>query len=200
MALTLQKPSLEDVDKYVLALKNGYSSNNLNPAETTRRELEQLMTDPAAFVASIDGTHAAEQADEFQRKGVGRLPGFRRWLIRRGAFIGSFGLRWVPGGGELPAAVPGHVGYSVVPWERNKGYAKFGLQALLSEIEEVGLSYIDLSIDENNGASIAVAQACGARLHQTISPSKFYPDSTEHRYRISLESAAKNREAPGIYS
>ena len=186
MTLVLQRPSIELVNEYILALRKGYSPNNLNAAEVAGRELEQLSKDPVAFVASIDGSLAGQQSAKFQRIGSGRLPGFRRWLFRDGEFIGSFGLRWSPGGADLPDAVPGHVGYSIVPWQRNKGYAKFGLRALLVEAREIGLPHLDLSIEKSNLPSISVARACGAYLHQTIELSRFYPNSIEYRYRIMI--------------
>lgn len=107
--------------------------------------------------------------------------------MRDDDFLGSFGFRWAPNSAELPASVPGHIGYSIVRWEQNNGYAKFGLNALLMEIQGVGLSYFELSVGESNQKSIAVARACGAFPHETIPHSKFYSNCTEHRYRISNE-------------
>ncbi len=48
-------------------------------------------------------------------------------------FAGTIGLRGTADGGPLPPPVPGHVGYSVVPWRRRRGCATGALGAALAE-------------------------------------------------------------------
>ena len=186
MLIQLEKPSVELADSYVSALRNEYSPNNLSPEKTARREIDELTSDPRAFIASIDGTNCPNESFEFIRSKGGRLPGFRRWLTRDGNFLGSFALRWVPHGGDLPATVPGHVGYSIVPWERNKGHGTYGLRALLLEASELDMDYVELSIEASNRASCAVAEACRGSIHSILNESIFYPGRVEYRYRIKL--------------
>jgi predicted acetyltransferase len=73
-----------------------------------------------------------------------RLPGFRRW-IWDGDFAGVIGLRWQPGTEALPQYVLGHIGFSVVPWKRRRGYATRALALLLDDARREGLQYVELT-------------------------------------------------------
>jgi predicted acetyltransferase len=59
-------------------------------------------------------------------------------------------VRWQPGTAELPSYVLGHVGYSVVPWKRRRGYATAALAELLTQIPALGLPYLELTTDADN--------------------------------------------------
>ena len=52
---------------------------------------------------------------------VPRLPGLSRWMWD-GEFAGAINLRWQPGSRLLLPTCLGHIGYSVVPWKRRRGY------------------------------------------------------------------------------
>jgi predicted acetyltransferase len=80
---------------------------------------------------------------------VKRIPGFRRW-VWDGDFCGSIGFRWSPGTSELPPHVLGHIGYAIVPWKRDRGYASLALRLLLPEAWSLGLTHVDLTTDPDN--------------------------------------------------
>jgi len=65
---------------------------------------------------------------------------------------------------ELPPYCLGHIGYGVVPWKRNKGYAKKALQLMLNEIKYCGLPYVELTTDVENEVSQKVILKCGGQL------------------------------------
>lgn len=186
MPIHLETPSLALLPAYQYALEHGFSPNNLSAEETRIHELEKLKAEPERFIASIDGARNPQEARIYQRLGIGRIPGFRRWLMEGSEFIGSFGFRWVPGSESLPPTVPGHLGYAIAEWKRRRGYATAGLYLLLEEIRTLGLRYIEVSIAADNHASIGVTTACGGVYHRCIMPSRFYPDGEEHIYRIPL--------------
>jgi len=88
---------------------------------------------------------------------VPRLPGWVFW-IWDGSFCGSINLRFIPGSEELPPHVAEHVGYAVVPWKWNRGYARQALRLLLRVARTLGLPRLLISCDEVNLASRRVIE------------------------------------------
>jgi predicted acetyltransferase len=114
---------------------------------------------------------------------VPRLPGYHRWMWD-GEFCGLISFRWQPGTAELPPYCLGHVGYSVVPWKRNLGYATLALKLLLPETRSEGLPYIELVADADNVASQRVIEANGGQLVERFLKSKEYGGKESLRFRI----------------
>lgn len=132
-------PSLSVLDGYLDALRRGWSADNVRGAEAARDEIEAIRRDPAAFVATKadDRTAAGGAVTLPDGSTVPRLPCFSRWLWD-GAFCGSIGLRWQPGTRDLPPHVLGHIGYSVVPWKRGRGYATKALMFMIDAARAEG--------------------------------------------------------------
>ena len=61
----------------------------------------------------------------------------------------------------------GHIGYSVCPTERCKGYGTTILQLALDYTREMGLERVMLSCNEENIASVRVIEKCGGILQST---------------------------------
>lgn len=59
----------------------------------------------------------------------------------------------------------GHIGYSIRPTERGKGYAKQQLRLVLREADRLGLTRVMVSCDKRNVASAAVIRSCGGVLY-----------------------------------
>lgn len=178
-------PTLECLDSCKAALARGWSPNTLRP-EAAAEELEAALNDPHGFVARLtdldargspirmpDGTLAA------------RLPGFNRWLWD-GEFCGTIGFRWQPGTEALPAHVPGHIGYSVVPWKRGQGYATAALSQLLTQLGFTGLRHVTIVTDPANRASQRVVEKCGAVFLEDYLQALSLGGGPVRRYRISL--------------
>ncbi len=62
----------------------------------------------------------------------------------------------------------GHIGYSVRPSERRKGYAKAMLRALLPLCKAQGLNKVLIACLPENEASRCTILACGGVYHSTV--------------------------------
>jgi predicted acetyltransferase len=175
---------------YVDALERGWTPDNLR-AEAGQEELVQIREDATRFLA--------QQVD---REGLGppvtlpggalvrRLPGYTRWMWD-GAFCGVIGFRWQPGTTELPPHCLGHIGYSVVPWKRGRGYATRALALLLSDIREEGLPYVELTTDTTNIASQRAILANGGKVVEQFNKPVAYGGAASLRFRIPLDGIAE---------
>jgi predicted acetyltransferase len=190
--MALVVPAEPFLPGYVAALKRGWSADNVRASAAAEEELARIAQDPARFLQ--------EKADDRAAKGgpvklpdgsvVPRLPGFVRW-IWDGAFCGSIGFRWQPGTSALPPHSLGHIGYAVVPWKRNRGYATGALALMLEAATAEGLPYVELTTDIDNTASQSVALANGAEFIERFQkPAQYGAGLQGHRYRIMLPAAS----------
>jgi predicted acetyltransferase len=117
--MDLVQPGIEHLASYVDALERGWSADTQRP-DARLDELLRIAADPMGFVA--------EQSDPEGRVPpvmlpdgsiVPRLPSYSRWMWD-GAFCGSISFRWQLGTTALPPHCLGHIGYSVVPWKRQR--------------------------------------------------------------------------------
>jgi predicted acetyltransferase len=181
-------PGESYLPEYVAALRRGWSADNIRGAEAAKEELVKIEHDPRGFIQT--------KADDREAKGgpvkmpdgsnVQRLPGFVRW-IWDGEFCGSIGFRWQPGAPSLPPHVLGHIGFAIVPWKREKGYATKALSLMLEEARAEGLPYVELTSDPENRASQKVIMANGGILIERFQKPQQYGLGQEGlRYRIML--------------
>lgn len=183
--MLLVRPSREHLESYVAALERGWSPDNERPASGPE-ELLRIRTDPVAFLASMEDRDAQGPAvtlpDGTQ---VPRLPGFRRWMWD-GEFAGSISLRWQKGSPSLPPYCLGHIGYSVVPWKRRRGYARQALRAMLEEARAIGLPHVEITTGCENVASQRVIESAGGVLYETFSKPPQFGGHPALRYRVAL--------------
>ena len=179
-------PALRYLPSYVAALERGWSPDNVRGLAATREELEAISRDAEGFVRRLVDREAAGAPivlpDGSQ---VPRLPGYRRWMWD-GEFCGSIGFRWQPGASELPAHVLGHIGFAVVPWKRNRGYATLALKLILADARAEGLSYVEVTTDPDNEASRRVIMANGGTLVGRFAKLPQYGGAPSLKFRIDL--------------
>lgn len=77
----------------------------------------------------------------------------------------------------------GHIGYSIVPDERRKGFAKAMLKEGLKFYKNHGYEKVLITCDSNNIASARTIEACGGILENILKENEFH--STK-RYWIKL--------------
>lgn len=186
MAFELVTPTLDRLPGYQDALKRGWSPDNVSPERTALLHLARIVEDPAGFVASLTDTEAKGAPitlpDGTTRP---RLPGYFLWAWD-GDFCGSFGFRWQNGTSALPDHCLGHIGYSIVPWKRRRGYATAALAQVLDEARKVGLDSVQLTTDMRNEPSQKVILANGGHLLGPRRKYSAYGDAEELLWRIDL--------------
>jgi len=178
-------PDARYLSGYVHALQQGWSPDNLRP-QAALDELARIIEDPERFVSEqVDREAKGSPLTLPDGSTVPRLPGYHMWMWD-GEFCGSIGLRWQVGTTELPPYCLGHVGYSVVPWKRRRGYATRALRLLLPYARGEGLAHIEATTDADNVASRRVIEANGGilvgRFHKPLS----HGGAESLRFRIAL--------------
>jgi len=81
-----------------------------------------------------------------------------------GVMVGCIELRHTLN--EALAVIGGHIGFSVIPEERRKGYATEMLKLVLAMAKKVELSKVLLTCDTDNIGSYKTVEACGGKREQ----------------------------------
>ena len=157
--LTLLSPDHTHLPAYVAALQSGWSPSTTR--DVTAEQLADIAQDASHFLrvqrGEVPGTVTLHDG-----RVVDRLPGPVFWLWD-GEFCGAINLRYQPGTKALPPHVSGHIGYSVVPGKRRRGYATEALRQLLPIARQHGLRRVSITCDLDNVPSRRVAEANGAQ-------------------------------------
>ncbi len=189
-------PSLSVLDGYLDALRRGWSADNVRGAEAARDEIEAIRRDPAAFVATKADDRTAAGSCGRRRHAAGRLDGAAPAVLQSLA-LGRRVLRQhritLAARDPRPAAphVLGHIGYSVVPWKRGRGYATKALMFMIDAARAEGLPHVELTTDPDNVPSQKVILAnCGVLVERLCEPEQYGVNREGLRYRIALSSPA----------
>jgi predicted acetyltransferase len=184
-AMELVRPTPEHLPSAVDALRRGWSPDT-ERAEAGAEALAEIASDPQAFLAGCDDRQGAGPPILLpDGSTVRRLPGMTLWMWD-GAFAGSVSIRWEPGTTDLPPTCLGHVGYSVVPWRRRRGYATDALRQALPLLREQGLAFAEVQTTPDNVASQRVIEANGGVLVEEYDLPAQHGGGRSLRYRIDL--------------
>ena len=89
------------------------------------------------------------------------------WLVDRGLYLGQTSIR-----PDLRTpylmTYGGHVGYSIRPRRRRRGYGRRILELALERCREIGLERVLVTCDEDNVASRRIIEANGGRFEKGL--------------------------------
>ena len=179
-------PAREYLSGYVSALERGWSPDNLRGEAAAREQLGRIALDADRFLAAqVDREAAGDPIVLPDGTTVPRLPGYQRWMWD-GEFCGTVGFRWKPGTEALPPHCLGHIGYSVVPWKRRRGYATQALREILLDAKAEGLRYVEITTMQENIPSQRVILANGGVLVEEFTAPAALGGHRHNRYRVPL--------------
>ena len=184
--MQLVRPAAEHLVSFCSALQRGWSPDTIRPS-AAQETLARVQEDAAAFLQQQDDPEGLGPPVKLpDGTMVPRLPGQVRWLWDDDGFAGSINLRWPNDLGPLPPHVLGHIGYSVVPWKRRRGYATQALAQLLPLARAAGLRSVDLTTDADNTPSQRVITANGGVFIEHFPKPAAYGGAASARDRIVL--------------
>lgn len=188
-SLELVCPTETHLPGFIDALERGWSPDSGRIEAAAQEILHKVAQDPDSYVRSlVDREAKGDSVVLPDGSTVPRLPGYTRWLWD-GDFCGSINLRWQAHTSALPPYCLGHIGYAVVPWKRQRGYATEALRQLLPEARREGLDYVEIITDPENIASQRVIEANGGVLVERFRKPPQYGGSEGLRFRIDLAAA-----------
>jgi len=159
--MELTSPSTKFKDSFIEAVKELQGETG---TMTTRRYRElsipELEVDFESFVQK-ECSHA-----EGKNQPEGYVSQSEFWLVDDGEYIGHVGIRH-----ELTEhlkAIGGHIGYSIRPSRRGKGYGNKILELALPKAKELGIDRVLLTCDATNVASRKVIVKNGGVLENQV--------------------------------
>lgn len=184
--MEIVRPEERYLDSYKKALIQDISLGTVLRLEETQRNLLEIETAPASFLAKQDDPSASSGDIELSDGSfVPRLPGFTRWMWD-GEVCGEINFRWKNGTTDLPPHCLGHIGYEVFSWKRNKGYATEALRQILPEAIKLGMPFVELTTDVDNLVSQKVIKNNGGILHEKFVKPAVHGGTDGLKFRIYL--------------
>jgi predicted acetyltransferase len=159
--MNLVPPAEDFKESFIEAVKELQSETD---TMTTRRYRElsipELEADFESFVEK-ERSHA-----EGKNQPDGYVPQSEFWLVDNGEYIGHVGIRH-----ELTEhlkTIGGHIGYSIRPSKRGKGYGNKILELVLPKSKALGIDRVLLTCDATNVASRKVIEKNGGILENQV--------------------------------
>jgi predicted acetyltransferase len=149
--VTLELPDKQYKDSFIEALEEFQQEGKY-----TYLNKDQMTTDFEAFIAEIP---------EIRMK-INHVPETEYWLIEDKKYIGRLSIRHKLNGELLVKG--GHIGYSIRPSERRKGYGVKILELGLEKAKILGLTRILITCDSSNEASRKIIENHGGVLENEV--------------------------------
>lgn len=177
------------------------------PTMKRRREAIEFIKEFYEYHSDINGTGGLQryldnyegwleklEDDEKRMADEERVPAKTYFLIRSNddKIIGMSNIRLVLN--EQLKKFGGHIGYSIRPTERRKGYNKINLYLALKRCKEYGIEKVLMDADKDNPASWKTMEALGGKMIK-----EFYDDEHAHcivrDYEIEVKESINNYKA-----
>lgn len=135
--------------------------------------LQELPKDENGFINGCNGkTYDEFKAWLIKSNNVANGIGLKEWMVPQNIYW--LYINGVPVGiGKIRHYLTdklreegGHVGYAIIPSQRNKGYGKILLSMLIDCAREMKINRLLLTVQNHNIASIKVALSNGGRIEK----------------------------------
>lgn len=146
---------------------------------STREQLE----DPAAFAHYAAWLAGQKEPDAPRPEGI--VPCTELWMVADGEYVGAISLRHELT--ELLLTWGGHIGYSVRPSARRRGYAGRALAMMLPVAAGLGIDPVLITCDTDNEASRRTIERNGGVYEDTREGKRRYWVPTAPRDVIRTE-------------
>lgn len=178
----LVTPTLEALGGYEDALARGWSPDprRMGDAAYIAAELAAVRNDRAAYLDKI-----LNQPAPARGASPTALVNHTFW-ISDGEFGGKADLRYIPATGAVPDSIPGHIGFSVVPWKQGRGYATAALRALKELARAKRLKTLHILCNIENLASRVVIERMGGKVYHVGQHPSDRPEQWKVYYRMRL--------------
>ena len=180
----LIKPTLEYENQAIEYIKEHYEyKSEINGVAGLDRYLE----DYEGWLEKLEKYRNLEATEE-------KVPEETFFLIRvnDNKIIGMIDIRLALN--EKLRKFAGHIGYSIRPTERRKGYNKINLYLALQECKKHGLKRVMLACDKHNIASAKTIQAFDAELEREFYDDEMYHCMQQH-YWIDVDEAINDKKS-----
>ena len=142
----------------------GYKESYLTSIDEERAETDRHVemnhelarNDFSAFVESLKSRAEGKGLPE------GYVPDSIFWLVDKGEYIGRVSIRHVLTENLLKYG--GHIGYTIRPSKRRRGYGSVILQLILPKAVELGIKKVLVTCDETNEGSRRIIEKAGGVL------------------------------------
>ncbi len=114
-------------------------------------------------------SHLGKNLDE------GYVPATTYFLVDNNKVLGTINIRHYLN--EYLLNYGGHIGYSVAPSERRKGYATYMLQEGLKICHQLGINRVLVTCKKGNIASMSTIKKCGGKLEN-----EYYDENEKQTY------------------
>lgn len=145
--------------------------------------LDRYINDYEGWLEKLEEDRVREATEE-------KVPADTYFLVRESdnRIIGMINIRHCLN--ERLKVVGGHIGYSIRPTERRKGYNKVNLYLGLLRCQELGIKEVFMDCDADNYGSAKTMQALGGRMVREWYEPDIYK-TTLQDYLIDVDNAVK---------
>jgi predicted acetyltransferase len=161
-----QRSFLEAADEFLAAGETQYAHvPALRPEAFTQdvRFTREQLQDPERFARFA--RRVARQKDEDTPRPEGYVASTELWMVVGGEYVGRISLRHELT--ELLLTWGGHIGYSVRPSARRRGYASRALALMLPVAADLGIDPVLVTCDTDNDGSRRTIEKNGGVYEDT---------------------------------